>query len=137
MSVRVTARPWNEVARRLLAGPTSFPLVESLFLRLLGLTYLAAFGSLWVQVLGLFGSRGIVPAAQQLSAMRTELGSSIYPSVPTLFWFGISDRILVWSCTFGCAGALLLVIGLVPRISAIFCWSLYLSLFSFGTPFMN
>src|SRR5262249_56333418 len=43
------------------AAPT-FTLANGLFLRLVGLCFLAAFLSLWIQVDGLIGSRGILPA---------------------------------------------------------------------------
>ncbi len=112
-------------------------LTEALFLRLLGLIYVAAFGSLWPQIVGLAGARGIAPAVQVMAAMRGELGAKAFFYVPTLFWWANSDRILVWCCMAGCAGGLLLTIGVLPRLSAAVCWALYLSLVSAGQPFTS
>ncbi|MBV9223003.1 MAG: lipase maturation factor family protein [Acidobacteriaceae bacterium] len=121
-----------------LSKRSSHPLVESLSSRLLGLTYLAAFGSFWPQITGLIGSNGITPAAPSLSAMRSEIGIlRAFEFAPSLFWFGISDGLLLWCCRLGCAGALLLTLGIWPRIAAAICWVLYLSLVSIGSPFTN
>jgi hypothetical protein len=113
----------------------SFELTEALFLRLLGLIYLAAFGSFWPQIRGLAGSHGIVPAAQLLLAVREQLGARRFFELPTLFWFGINDTALVWVCIAGCIAAVLLVIGLFPRWAAAACFALYLSIVGIGQPF--
>ncbi len=122
---------------RTLAHPGSFELTQALFLRLLGLIYLAAFGSFWPQMTGLVGSHGIVPAAPMLQAMHTQIGAKVFRYIPTLFWFGISDTALVWFCILGCAAALLLMLGFFPRTFAAVCWMLYLSLVSVGQPFSS
>src|SRR5205823_5910169 len=49
--------------------PTHF-IVRWLFLRSLALIYLVAFVSLWVQIMGLVGSNGIVPGKFTLQAIR-------------------------------------------------------------------
>ena len=59
--------------RDLLKRPLGYELTEALFLRLLGLVYLAAFASFWPQMKGLFGSNGILPIAQVLPSIRSEL----------------------------------------------------------------
>jgi hypothetical protein len=118
-------------------APSSYPLTEELFLRLLGLIYLAAFGSLWPQIVGLIGSRGIVPVGQVLPGLRAELGAKAFFEAPTLFWFGITDRALIACCAFGCIAAILLITGLASRIAAFACWLLYLSVVTVGQPFMG
>jgi hypothetical protein len=118
-----------------LKEPGSFRLTETLFLRLLGLIYLAAFGSLWPQIVGLVGSHGIVPVVQAMAAMRTQAGSRVFFYVPTLFWLGINDTALVWFCIAGCVAAVFLVLGFFPRLSAALCFVLYLSLVSVAQPF--
>ena len=127
--------PRKEPQSKTVAGAVPFGLTEALFLRLLGLIYLVAFGSLWRQINGLIGSRGIVPAVQVLQAMRAELGSRAFFEVPTLFWFGISDAGLIWCCILGCITSAFLITGMVPRWSAAICFLLYLSLVSVGQPF--
>ncbi len=118
-----------------LKDPGSFELTETLFLRLLGLIYLSAFGSLWPQIVGLIGSHGIVPAAQTMGMMRTELGTRVFWYVPTLFWLGNTDSALLWCCIVGCVAALSLTLGFFLRTSAAVCLILYLSLVSAGQPF--
>jgi hypothetical protein len=131
----------HELYRRVseaLSKQSSYPLTEALFLRLLGLTYLAAFGSFWPQIVGLIGSNGIVPAAPSLSIMRGELGSMrAFMLAPSFFWFGINDSLLLCCCWLGCAAALILASGFLSRTAAAICWILYLSLVSVGSPFTN
>ncbi len=114
--------------------PPSFLVTESLFLRLLGLVYLAAFGSLGPQIVGLVGSDGIVPAAQLMASLH-QGGASLFWEAPTLFWFGVNDPALIAFCVVGCLSSLLLVLGFFPRVSAFVCWVLYLSLTIGGQPF--
>ena len=52
--------------------PPTHNLVRWVFLRSLGLIYLVAFVSLWVQIIGLVGSNGIQPANSAMAAMRPE-----------------------------------------------------------------
>ena len=121
-----------------LSKRSSYPLTEALFSRLLGLTYLAAFGSFWPQITGLIGSNGIAPAESLLSAIRGEAGVlRAFSFAPSLFWFGINDPLLLWCCRLGCAAAVLLIFGIWPRLAAAVCWVLYLSLVSVGSPFTN
>ncbi|MHB1557538.1 MAG: hypothetical protein ACYC61_08665, partial [Isosphaeraceae bacterium] len=49
---------------------SSHRLMRSILLRSLGLVYLAAFSSLAVQIDGLIGSRGILPAPDNLDVIR-------------------------------------------------------------------
>src|SRR5256885_6239406 len=118
-----------------LRDPGSFELTEALFLRLLGLIYLSAFGSLWPQIVGLIGAHGVVPAAQTMGMMQREMGSRVFLYIPTLFWFGNSDSALVWCCIAGCVAAVFLMLGFFPRWAAAVCFVLYLSLVSVGQPF--
>ena len=120
-----------------LSGGGGHDLTEALFLRLLGLVYLAAFGSLWPQIAGLIGSRGVAPASQMLNGLRNELGAKAFWELPSIFWFGISDHALVWTCRLGCLAAVLLITGVLPRFSAGVCWLLYLSIVSVGQPFTS
>ena len=47
-------------------SPDSYALVRTVFVRLLGVVYLIAFASFGVQMAGLVGSEGILPAAEFL-----------------------------------------------------------------------
>ena len=118
-----------------LSSPSAFELTEQLFLRLLGLIYLAAFVSLWPQINGLIGSHGIVPAQQLIQAVRSGAGSGVFWEIPSLFWFFTSDSALVWFCAVGCVAALLMICGVFWRLAAAVCFVLYLSLVAIGQPF--
>ena len=118
-----------------LSAPSAFPLTEQLFLRLLGLIYLAAFASLWPQIIGLIGSRGIVPAERLIEAVRSGAGSGAFWEIPSLFWFFTGDAALQWFCAIGCIAALFMICGVFWRFAAAVCFVLYLSLVVIGQPF--
>src|SRR5947199_23229 len=64
------------------------------FLRAVGLIYLIAFVSLWVQVDGLVGSDGVSPINQFLPAVYERFGARAYSLLPTLCWFNSSNGFL-------------------------------------------
>ena len=105
-----------------------------LFLRLLGLVYLAAFWSLDSQVLGLAGSHGILPAADLMSNARAWTTDAHLGAVdqflqwPTIFWWGASDAWLRGACEAGMVLALLLTAGVGSVLVLPALWLLYLSL---------
>src|SRR5205085_9562346 len=99
-------------------APTHF-LVRSVFLRGLGLIYLFAFVSLWVQIIGLAGSNGIVPAKLTMEAVShqtADLGWQRYHVFPTLCWFSASDSCLNLQCAAGVLLSMLLLIGVAPAL---------------------
>ena len=117
---------------RLLWGTRIFPpgyfLARSLFLRLTGATYLVAFLSLWAQVDGLIGSRGILPAAPWLDSLAERLGPERFLLLPTLCWLDASDPFLHLLCGAGALLSCLVILGLLPRLCLAFLWILYLPL---------
>src|SRR5207249_12217707 len=84
-----------------------------LFLRLLGLIYLAAFVSLAAQVKGLVGREGILPAAAFLNQRRYRRFERFY-RLPTVCWLNASDRFLSFLAWSGAGISVLLIIGLAP-----------------------
>ena len=113
--------------------PPTHNLVRWVFLRSLGLIYLVAFVSLWVQIIGLVGSNGILPANAAMAAMRQRadaqhLGLDRYHLVPTLCWFKATDGFLKFQCAAGAALAVLLIIGIAPAPCLFLLWLIYLSL---------
>lgn len=107
------------------------------FLRLLGLVYLIAFGSLWSQVDGLIGSDGILPVTPWLEVLRNRFGTEAYRLLPTLCWFNSSDWFLHFLCGSGVVLSLLLILQVAPLFCLILLWGLYLSLTVAGQVFMN
>lgn len=114
-----------------------YTLAASVFLRLLGGVFLIAFISLWVQLDGLVGSRGIAPVSELLPWVRDQLGASGYLKLPTLCWISSSDGFLNGLCIAGMALAAVLMLGVAQRWMVALLWALYLSLVSVGGPFLQ
>lgn len=95
--------PFSALTRWILPPePLKFALVRSIFLRLLGLTYLFAFLSLWTQVDGLIGSHGLLPINQFIEAIgKTVTGAARWHEIPTLCWLGAGDAGLHFQCGAG------------------------------------
>ncbi len=113
--------------------PPSCDLVRWLFLRSLGAIYLIAFVSLWVQITGLIGADGILPAKGTMEVIRQQalthhIGLDRYHLVPTLCWLNASDRSLKLRCAVGTGLAVFLIIGLAPAPCLLLLWLIYLSL---------
>ncbi|HXJ60508.1 MAG TPA: lipase maturation factor family protein [Verrucomicrobiae bacterium] len=152
------ARPVTETAYRMVARhrsifslltrlfwgsnlePASYALVRWLFLRGLGLVYLVAFLSLGSQVLGLAGSRGILPAEQTmgLAAQHWSAGGlSRFLAEPTLCWFRADDVFLKGQCTVGVILSGLVIAGIFQAPCLLLLWLLYLSLTVVGGVFLG
>ncbi len=102
------------------------------FLRWLGLVYLIAFISVWVQVDGLMGEHGLTPAGEVMSA----LGGSGWQQ-PTLCWLGSGSAMLHGLCAGGTAAAALLTFGFIPVPALLICFACYLSLIVPGEIFFS
>ena len=107
-----------------------------MFLRLLGLTYLIAFLSLAIQVTGLVGADGILPAGLFLDRVRDTYGGQAYRLFPTLLWLSSSDLALSGLCWLGAALATLLIVGIAPVCVLPLLWVGYLSLTVAGQTFL-
>ena len=79
-----------------------------LFLRLLALVHLVAFVSFWVQLPGLVGPRGLLPATPYFAAIREHYGTAAYAQLPTLCWLFGSETFLHVLCGAGVALSFLL-----------------------------
>jgi len=119
------------------APRASWFLARRLFLGGIALTYALAFGSLLVQVRGLFGAEGLVPLAERMQLLGERLAGRERLEYPTLLWLGTGDALLVGLCWAGLVLAVLALLGLVPRLALALCWVLYLSFVCVGTPFLE
>ena len=115
--------------------PPRFDLVSWLFLRAIGLIYLAAFVSFAVQATGLIGSHGILPLSRFLGVLRSHLGPDRYWRFPMVFWLDADDSAIQTACWAGATLALLLIFNILPRLSLLLLYGLYLSLFYAGQIF--
>lgn len=119
------------------AAPPTYIFVRWLFLRGLGFVYFVAFSSFFVQVLGLIGSHGILPAHLYLKEASESLGSMPFLSTPTLFWFNSSDLALRALPGFGIVFSLLVMGGVCTGPLLILLWLMYLSVVTVGGDFMG
>ncbi|MBI5202243.1 MAG: lipase maturation factor family protein [Elusimicrobia bacterium] len=117
--------------------PPRYALARWLFLRGLALVSAVAFLSFWLQLDGLIGSSGILPAARLLEAAKSQLGSEAYRSFPSLVWLASSDRALHAWCAAGTAVSLSAFFGVLPGPSLLAAWALYLSLGSVAQEFLG
>lgn len=120
---RVTQLFWGDH----LESPT-YRISSWLFLRVLALTYLVAFLSLWVQINGLIGRRGIVPLESYLNAIRQYVGLERYWLLPTLSWISSGEIFLHLFCSGGVLLSLLVLFGITPVPCLALLWASYLSL---------
>ena len=107
------------------------------FLRALGLTYLIAFASLWVQMDGLVGSNGVSPLNQFLPAVYERFGPTAYSLLFTLCWINSSNGFLHFLSGGGVVLSLLLILGIAPALSLVVLFVFYLSLTIAGQTFLS
>jgi len=116
----------------------SLTITRCIFLRGLGIIYLAAFASFLVQVSGLVGEKGILPARDYFQAASEQLGAGGWLQLPSIFWFtGAGDVALRGACLAGMGAALLLLLGAAQPLTLFVCWLLYLSLSIAGQVFLQ
>jgi predicted DCC family thiol-disulfide oxidoreductase YuxK len=129
---RVTSLVWGEDIRR----PTYFHACRW-FLRFLGLIYLIAFLSFWMQADGLIGSAGLMPLPQLLTDAHAQLGGRAYLALPTLCWFNSSNAFLHFLCGSGAVLSVLLIVGIAPIFCLVLLFASYLSLTIAGQTFFS
>lgn len=116
---------------------TSYEITRWLFLRGLGGVFLVAFLSLGVQLHGLIGPEGILPAGEYLTAVREQFGAARYWLVPTVLWLGSGKLALNLVTGLGVLASIVLLLDLRPRVALACCWILYLSLVAVGQDFLS
>jgi hypothetical protein len=104
-------------------------LTRFVFLRALGLVYFVAYAVLWNQMLPLFGSAGLTPAAPFVARLRQD---SAFWQLPTLFYWDVSDAMLRAAAGIGLALSLALLCGAEHAAILAVLWVLYLSFVHVG-----
>ena len=107
------------------------------FLRGLGVIYLIAFLSLWLQISGLVGSHGVLPIGRYLQAVSQQVGTERFRLLPTFCWISASDASLQLQCALGTILSAALIVGFAPAPILAALWALYLSLSVAGQDFYN
>ncbi len=112
---------------------------RAIFLRGLGLTYMAAFASMAGQVDGLIGSHGILPATEYFAqaARVLGLGPKTYWRLPSLLWLNASDHALHALCWGGLLLGAALFAGIMPGLCTALLWIAYLSITVGGQVFLG
>lgn len=119
-------------------NPSDYILSQHLFIKFLGLSYLFAFWSLFVQVLGLYGSNGIISLKATLDFYKkNNPKTNLFFKIPTILWFNASDKILRIVSALGIIASLFVVAEIFPVIALIILWVLYLSFTSIGITFLS
>jgi hypothetical protein len=95
----------------------SFLRARWIWLRCLGAIFFSAFYSLYFQIHGLIGPRGILPASEYLSAVHRAFGVKGYWFAPTLLWINSSDTMLSAIVWVGFAASIAIVVNIWPRLS--------------------
>ncbi len=119
------------------SADNAYLFTQWIFLRCIALTYFLAFWSLHSQVLGLYGSKGILPIREFISAVWLSQLFRPYVHYPTLFLWKSSDAVLKWAAIVGMIGSLLAFIGYYPAPIFLFLWILYLSYQIAGSEFLS
>lgn len=125
---------------RLLWGRTveraEYALSRWLFLRALGALFAVAFVSYAVQLTGLIGANGIMPAERFLAAADARFGSDARWMLPTLAWLWSSDLALSAMAWLGALLSALVIAGVATRHALVGTYVLYLSLTVVGQTFL-
>ena len=122
----------------LAAHPRELRLARWLFLRGVAVVFVIAFASLAMQLDGLIGRDGILPAADFAARVAARLSGARFTRLPTLVWWtGASDPALRGLCYGGLAASLAAAAGVVPMASLCVAWCCYLSLFNVGQDFLG
>jgi len=114
-------------------------LARFLWVRLLALVFFAAFLSAFVQLPGLCGSHGLLPA-QHMIQEATRLLPETWKRVwifPSFCWISASDFSIRFQCILGLSASAAVLVGLAPGLLMAACWALYLSVAQAGQEFYH
>jgi hypothetical protein len=103
-------------------------------LRWLGLVYFVAFYVAANQLVPLVGEHGLLPATLFLQRVQAQFPSTLggFLQLPTLFWIGLSDRLMMILSWAGMALSLLVLLGYANAVLMAVLWALYLSFVHIG-----
>jgi hypothetical protein len=133
-AARLLGRLLGEDPRDTRLTDRSGPLVATLFHRLLAVVFGIAWLSLGAQVHVLMGSRGLLPLAPFIDAVRSQDFSLL--EVPTIFLWASSDAALTGGIAAGLTLAAAAFFGLAPRLCFGLSTLLYLSYATAGRTFL-
>nr|WP_166157427.1 lipase maturation factor family protein [Neochlamydia sp. AcF84]NGY95652.1 Lipase maturation factor 1 [Neochlamydia sp. AcF84] len=107
------------------------------FIKLLGLCYFLAFWSLFIQVKGLYGAKGILPMQEIFNGIRRSKTYTHYLRTPSIFWINTEDKMLKGVALVGIIGASLVLCGVAVSWMLFILCLLYLSYVSPSLYFLS
>jgi hypothetical protein len=109
-------------------------LTRFLILRLLGLIYAVAFLAAINQIIPLIGANGLLPVGTFLKEAGDGFGSAGagFTHLPSLFWFGHSDKALLSVAWIGFILSLVVTAGFANAPLLTILWFLYMSIVNVG-----
>jgi len=115
-------------------APPQYWLTRFVFLRFLGGMYFVGFLILVNQGLPLIGENGLLPAKNFIDIIgsRHETTFDAFLKIPTLFWFHLSDRMLMTCAWIGTILSFLVLIGFANVPILLILWFLYMSFVHIG-----
>ena len=108
------------------AGPPGHLLSRWLWLRALGVIYFSAFYSLLLEIRGMLGPQGLLPASSYLKEVARVTGPARYWYAPTLLWLASGDHALITLCSVGLIASVLLIMNWWPRAMLASCFLCFL-----------
>jgi hypothetical protein len=124
----------------LMSNPSStYHLARFFWIRLLAFVFFAAFLSVFLQLPGLCGSHGLLPAKIMISeAIRLlPVAWKRLWIFPTFCWISSSDFSLNLQCILGLLASAGVLLGFAPGFLMASCWALYLSVAQAGQEFYH
>jgi len=109
---------FRELVEKWFAPDNTVLVPRWIWLRALGAIFFSAFFSLWFQIDGLIGPRGVLPAVSYLADVKTYIGPlKRFWFAPTLLWIGAGEPMLHAIVLIGAAASIALMLNLWPRMS--------------------
>ena len=108
-------------------GPRGQMVPRWIFLRALALIYFSAFYSLLLQIKGLIGPDGILPARDYLADVAQQLGLERYWYAPSVYWISSSSATIMAVTWIGLIAAVIAFLNVWPRLSFFICFACFLS----------
>jgi hypothetical protein len=112
-------------------------LTRWMFIRLIGVINLTAFGSYAVQIIQLNGSHGVMPTAELLRTLPDFDAFQRFLMMPTMAWLECSDQFLQWQTIVGSLLSVSITLGIFSGPCLALCTVLWLSLVAGGGEFTN
>lgn len=130
---------WSRFLARLERAGDDYRLTRFVLLRFTGLVWLVAFLSAAQQFIPLVGHDGLLPADLFVQRVVEHFGSpwAAFLEMPSIFWFGCGDGMILAVTWAGVALSALVMLGLANALMMLVLWFLYLCLLPIGQEWLQ